>query len=119
MRCDHCSKPITDTTAVCLDCHAIDCMDVSRETAMHVKHMTREYLTTKEAAEMIRGHYRTLERWRMQGRGPAFIRVGRRIVYATSSVRAWMASKECPTNESPLTFCDELPLWVPGQEVIK
>lgn len=38
---------------------------------------------------------RTLQRWRVTGDGPAFIRAGaRRILYRREAVEAWAASRE-------------------------
>lgn len=35
----------------------------------------------------------TLANWRYQGRGPAFIRIGRHVRYRPEDVRAWLASR--------------------------
>ncbi len=38
---------------------------------------------------------RTLQRWRVTGDGPAFIRAGaRRVLYRREAVEAWAASRE-------------------------
>ncbi len=38
---------------------------------------------------------RTLQRWRVTGEGPAFIRAGaRRILYRREAVEAWAAARE-------------------------
>ncbi len=35
-----------------------------------------------------------LARWRVQGRGPRFIRVGGRVRYREEAVRTWLAERE-------------------------
>lgn len=46
--------------------------------------------TPKETADIIRTPERTLERWRLNGSGPAFTKVGRRIYYRESSLRSYL-----------------------------
>lgn len=41
---------------------------------------------------------RTLDNWRSQGRGPRYVRVGRRIVYRLSDLREWMAERTVETD---------------------
>jgi hypothetical protein len=38
-------------------------------------------LNTQEAADFLRLRKNTLEVWRVQGRGPAFLKLGSRVVY--------------------------------------
>jgi predicted DNA-binding transcriptional regulator AlpA len=33
---------------------------------------------------------RTLRRWRQEGRGPAYVKVGRKVMYRPSDVQAWI-----------------------------
>jgi hypothetical protein len=33
---------------------------------------------------------RTLRRWRQEGRGPAYIKVGRKVMYRPSDIQAWL-----------------------------
>lgn len=40
-----------------------------------------QFLTQSEAAEVLTVSQRSLERWRVTGEGPKFIRIGRRIIY--------------------------------------
>ncbi|HNU82688.1 MAG TPA: helix-turn-helix domain-containing protein [Thermoanaerobaculia bacterium] len=52
-------------------------------------------LTTREAAEYLRLAPRTLERWRIQGIGPRFFKVGgRRVVYSVEELRQFLAAGE-------------------------
>ena len=51
-------------------------------------------LVTKEAARLLKQHEQTLFRWRTQGYGPKFIRLGRKVVYRKSTLLAWLADEE-------------------------
>jgi excisionase family DNA binding protein len=52
--------------------------------------MTDELLTQQQLAEELKVSLRTLERWRQQGTGPAYIRVGRFPRYQRSDVNTWL-----------------------------
>lgn len=56
-----------------------------------------EFLTTKEAAKILRLSSRTLEAMRRNGKGPPFTRMGHdqnaKVVYGRNSIRAWLADK--------------------------
>lgn len=47
------------------------------------------FLTTSEAAALLRLAPRTLERFRLEGSGPRFRKLGRRVVYAEGDLAAW------------------------------
>jgi excisionase family DNA binding protein len=47
-------------------------------------------LTPAEVAERFRVSERTLEFWRYQGRGPAFVRLGKRVRYRLSDVEGFL-----------------------------
>ena len=40
-----------------------------------------EFLTTREASAFLRISKPTLERWRMEGRGPRYAKIGHRVLY--------------------------------------
>jgi excisionase family DNA binding protein len=49
--------------------------------------------TQREAAAVLRLSERTLERWRVQGIGPRFVRLGRRSIrYPQQNVEAYVAA---------------------------
>lgn len=48
-----------------------------------------EFLTTDEAAALLRLSPRTLEKQRVLGGGPRFRKFGARVVYAMADLRAW------------------------------
>ena len=49
-------------------------------------------LLERELADRWRMSQRTLQRWRYQGRGVAFLRIQKRIVYAVEDVEAYEAA---------------------------
>lgn len=57
--------------------------------------MTSELLTIEELAQMLSVTQLTVDRWRRQGSGPAFIQVGRGIRYRVADVEAWLSANRC------------------------
>jgi excisionase family DNA binding protein len=55
------------------------------------------YLTTAEAADYLRLKKRTLEEYRIQKKGPAYVKLGEtkrsNVLYRKSDLDAWMASQ--------------------------
>ena len=53
------------------------------------------YLTQREAAKFLRLSTRTLERYRIDGSGPRFVRTSRRgrILYARGELAAWAEAR--------------------------
>lgn len=49
-------------------------------------------LTTAEAAKALQVTPRTLQRWRREGVGPAYLRMEGRIYYTTEFLDAYLAS---------------------------
>ena len=43
-------------------------------------------LSTKEAARLLKVSHRTLEDWRLTGRGPAFLKWGRAVRYRVADL---------------------------------
>lgn len=50
------------------------------------------YYTQSEAADLLRVSPRTLERYRVAGTGPRFVKLGRRVLYRASDLEAWAAA---------------------------
>jgi excisionase family DNA binding protein len=46
-------------------------------------------LTPKETAERLRTSVGTLSNWRVQGAGPRFIKLGRKVLYPEAEVMAY------------------------------
>lgn len=57
--------------------------------------MTLELLTTLEAAKVCRLSKVTLDRYRVRGDGPAFVRVGlKKVAYSRDALLSWLESRE-------------------------
>ena len=50
-----------------------------------------QLMTTDAAAAYLQLSPRTLERLRQEGSGPAYIKVGRRVLYSVTALTAWLA----------------------------
>ena len=65
------------------------------------------YLTQRELATRFRLSVRTIERWRADSYGPAWITIGASIRYRMSDVLAWEAAQRNPgspgANETDTT----------------
>jgi hypothetical protein len=51
------------------------------------------HLTTKEVAKRLRLNVVTLANWRVQGKGPMFIKAGRRVLYPIDQLQVWERSQ--------------------------
>ena len=61
------------------------------------------FLTEKEFSERYRTPARSLQRWRANGDGPPFVRIGpRRIAYRTADAEAWLQSRTYPHRAAEL-----------------
>ena len=58
--------------------------------------MQKEYYDTREAAIYFGGAIKpnTLEIWRIQGRGPRFIKFGRAVRYRKADLDKWIEERE-------------------------
>ncbi len=52
-----------------------------------------ELLTPEEAARHLKMAKQTLARWRVEGTGPPFVRLGTRIFYRRSDLHAFVAGR--------------------------
>ncbi len=52
-----------------------------------------ELMTTAEASEFLRVSSASLERWRTNGGGPPFIKVGHRVCYDRADLEAWLRAQ--------------------------
>ena len=53
------------------------------------KHGYIRYLNTEPAADILGLSPRTLERWRLEGKGPEYRKFGRRVTYSIPALLAW------------------------------
>ena len=56
-----------------------------------------ELLTITEAADLLRAPVATLRYWRPLGTGPRSFRLGRRVLYRTDDLHAWIAQQHAQT----------------------
>lgn len=49
-----------------------------------------ELLTVEEAAKRLRLSTSTLNKWRVSGEGPAFVKLDRRVLYRAADLEAWL-----------------------------
>ena len=55
---------------------------------------------TNDPALLVIGRPSTLAHWRSEGRGPAFIKIGRRVAYRGSDLNAWLDDRRIrPTDD--------------------
>jgi excisionase family DNA binding protein len=54
-------------------------------------------LTPAEVAERLRVSTRTLEFWRHQGRGPAYVKIGKRVRYRPDDVERFIEAQRSTT----------------------
>jgi len=55
--------------------------------------MQTQLLDQREAAKLLRLSERTLERLRLQGGGPCFVKAGRCVRYRECDLEAWIAQR--------------------------
>jgi len=68
-------------------------------------------LSTTEAARLLGVPPSRLARWRREGRGPAWVRVGRHPRYNPEDFRSWVAAQTVGTPR-PVDFGVSLPVAV-------
>ena len=62
--------------------------------------MDNQLLTQKRLSDLIDVSERSLERWRVEGTGPAFVKAGRKVLYRPDDVDDWLiASRRKSTSE--------------------
>jgi excisionase family DNA binding protein len=61
----------------------------------------RKFLTTKEAADRVRLSESALEKKRVDGTGPVFVRLGRAVRYEVSALDEWIAAGRHKSTSSP------------------
>lgn len=59
------------------------------------------FLRTKEAAEFLSLSARTLEKHRTYGTGPAYRKLGGRVVYAVDDLESWAARGAVTSTSDP------------------
>ena len=59
----------------------------------HTANREPELLTITEAAELLRAPVATLRYWRHLGTGPRSFGLGRRVLYRSDDLRAWVDAR--------------------------
>ena len=54
---------------------------------------TRLYAANDPAVTTTIAPYSTMAHWRCEGRGPAYIKVGPRVMYSGRALNEWLASR--------------------------
>ncbi|MDA5192668.1 helix-turn-helix transcriptional regulator [Govanella unica] len=60
------------------------------------------YLTQQEVAEHLRLSGRILERLRLSGAGPAYMKLGRRVLYRQVDIEAWATGRRRTSTSEPV-----------------
>lgn len=64
---------------------------------MTITTQTSPLMRPPEAATYLGYSPKTLEKWRKNGEGPAFVRIGSRVRYRKEALDAWIAAREVAT----------------------
>ena len=60
--------------------------------------MTEQFLNQVRLADRWNISPRTLERWRWTGEGPAFVKIGGRVVYRIADIEAYENGRRCDST---------------------
>ena len=60
--------------------------------------MSEQFLNQARLADRWHISPRTLERWRWKGEGPAFVKIGGRVVYRLDDVEAYENGRRCDST---------------------
>lgn len=60
--------------------------------------MSPTHLNQAELAARLKISPRTLERWRWAGEGPAFLKIGGRVIYRLEDVEAYENGRRCEST---------------------
>jgi predicted site-specific integrase-resolvase len=61
---------------------------------MQPKSILNEYWPPDELAAELNVCTKTLDRWRVEGKGPPITKIGRRTFYSKTSVASWLRARE-------------------------
>ncbi len=62
-------------------------------------------LTTEQAAWLLRISRKTLERMRVEGRGPRFVKIGRCVRYRQRDLLTWITTNTHRQRRSFASYC--------------
>ncbi len=85
-----------------MECPGGACRTVSQE-GQFVTREARKYLGEADMARRLGFSQRTLQRWRAQGCGPPYVRLGpRRVAYDEAASDTWAASRSYTSRAAEL-----------------
>ncbi|WP_299847737.1 helix-turn-helix domain-containing protein [uncultured Roseovarius sp.] len=58
------------------------------------------YYTSSDPEMRPLGKEQTLAAWRSHGRGPAYIKMGRRVLYRGADILNWIEANRVPTEDA-------------------
>ena len=61
------------------------------------------FISTRPAARFLTLSPRTLEKYRLTGKGPYFYKIGRRVVYRTDDLVSWVEANRRQSTSDPGT----------------
>jgi predicted DNA-binding transcriptional regulator AlpA len=61
----------------------------------------KQLMTTEETSQYIRHAVQTLAKWRVYGKGPQWIKMGRSVFYERRDVDAWIDAQTRTSTSSP------------------
>jgi len=59
-------------------------------------------MTEGSAADTLGLSPRTLQRWRVEGRGPAFVKLGKKVGYTEAALRRYVEASERTSTGEPI-----------------
>lgn len=65
--------------------------------------LEEDVLTETEAARQLRVSISGMRKWRREGSGPRFIRIGRLVRYAGDDIREWLRARSHTQAEAAVT----------------
>lgn len=68
-------------------------MPMHESESGELRSTARRYISPRELSEMTGLARVTLAQWRQHGRGPAWIRLGSRVLYDIHDIESWMAAR--------------------------
>jgi hypothetical protein len=66
-------------------------------------------LTVQEVATLLRCSVSSLNKWRLFGNGPTFIKVGSRVRYRLSDIALWVARESRNSTSQPIAQTEAQP----------
>jgi predicted DNA-binding transcriptional regulator AlpA len=68
---------------------------VNNSEASLINPGAEKYIDTPTAAKYVKLSASTLEKLRVFGGGPRYLKLGRRVVYSADALEEWLRAREC------------------------